>query len=112
VTEERKPMHSTDHRDPDLDGLIEEITVDCYNEEEQLIGFENAFDDATFPCPGTVVGEAVEVRSVAAAERRRELIAICQRGGRRYEVALLDVEIQADAATSRLVAAYRRWIGD
>ena len=105
-------MRSTRHRDPDLDSLIEEITVDCHNEEEQLAGFENAFYDVTLPCPGTVVGEDVEVLSVATAERRRELIAICQRGGRRYEVALLDVEIQADAATSRLVAAYRRWIGD
>jgi len=105
-------MGSTRHRDPDLDSLIEAITVDCYNEEEQLTGFENAFDDATFPCPGAVVGEAVEVISVVAAERRRELIATCQRGGRRYEVALLDVEMRGDTATSRLVAAYRRWIGD
>jgi hypothetical protein len=104
-------MRSTSHLDPDLESLIEEITIDCYNEEEQLTGFENAFHDATLPCPGTVVGEAVEVLSVATAERRRELVATCQRGGRRYEVALLDVEIQADAATSRLVAAYRRWIG-
>jgi hypothetical protein len=99
--------------DPDLDALIEEITVDCHDEDEQLTGFENAFDeDANFPFPGTVVGEDVEVLSVAPASYRRELIATCQRSGRRYEVALLDVEIHADAATSRLVAAYRRWIGD
>jgi len=57
------------------------------------------------------VGGAVEVLSVATAENRRELIATCQRGGCRYEVALLDVDVHADAATSRLLAAYRRWIG-
>lgn len=37
--------------DADLDGLIEEITVDCSDEDEQLTGFEGAFDeDADFPC--------------------------------------------------------------
>jgi hypothetical protein len=96
--------------DPDLDSLIEEITVDCYGEDEQLTGFENAFHDIPFPCPGTVVGQAVEGLTVATAANRRELIATCRRGGRHYEVALLDVDFDADAATSRLLAAYRRRI--
>jgi len=48
----------------ELDNLIEEITIDCNDEEEVLMGFEGAFDeDASFPCPGTVVGEPVEVLS-------------------------------------------------
>lgn len=97
---------------PDLDRLIEEITVDCYDEHEQLQGFENAFDeDVTFPCRGTVIGEEVEVLHVGQDNNRRELIATCQRNGRRYEVALIDIDISADPTTSRLVAAYRRWIG-
>lgn len=42
----------------DLDELIDEITVDCYDEDEQLQGFETALDeDASFPVSGTVVGE-------------------------------------------------------
>lgn len=98
--------------DPDLDLVIEEITVDCYDEDEQLQGFENAFDeDAIFPCRGTIIGEEVEMLHVGQDDNRRELIATCQRNGRRYEVALLDIDISADPATSRLVAAYRRWIG-
>ncbi len=97
--------------DPDLDGLIAEITVDCHDEDEALMGFENAFDDACLPCAGTVIGEEVEVLSVGASDGRRELIATCERLGRRHEIALLDVQIDADAATSRLLAAYRRWVG-
>jgi hypothetical protein len=98
--------------DPDLDGLIAEITVDCYDEDEQLIAFENAFDDAaSLPCPGTVVGEDVELLSVSTTINNRELIATRQRAGRRYEIALLDVDIHAGPATSRLLAAYRRWLG-
>jgi Calcium binding len=94
-----------------LDSLIDEITVDCKDEDEQLQGFENAFDeDATFPCRGTVIGEEVQVLHVGQANNRHELIATCQRKGRRYEIALLDIELDADPDTSRLIAAYRRWI--
>lgn len=93
-----------------LDQLIDEITVDCHDEDEQLMGFENAFDeDAGFPCPGTVVGEAVEVLHVGRADGRRELTATCERAGRRYEIALLDVDIHVDPNAARLLAAYRRW---
>jgi hypothetical protein len=98
--------------DPELDSLIEEINVDCYNEDEQLTAFENAFYEADFPCPGTVIGEDVEVLSVSLSNRRQELIATCQRDGRRHELALLDITVQADPTTSRLLAAYRRWVGD
>ena len=56
--------------DPELDNLIWEITVDCHDEDEQLAGFENAFDEANLPCPGTVVGEDVEVLSVSTAKMK------------------------------------------
>ena len=99
--------------DRDLDALIEEITVDAYDESEQLQGFANAFDeDANFPCSGTVIGEEVEVLSVSVGDHRRELIATCKHSGRRYDVALLDIDLRADPATSRLMAAYRRWMGN
>lgn len=98
--------------DPDLDNLIEEITVDSHDEDEQLMGFEAAFDaDADFPFHGTVIGEEVDVLSVSRGDNRSELIATCQRHGGRYEVALLDIDIDADPTTSRLIAAYRRRAG-
>lgn len=104
-------MSPTRQADPELDNLIDEITVDCHDEDEQLTAFETAFDeDASFPCPGIVIGENIEVLSVSTSNNRRELIATCQRGGRRYEVALLDISLQADPTTSCLLAAYRRWI--
>jgi hypothetical protein len=76
------------------------------------MGFANAFDeDASFPCSGTVVGEEVQVLSVSQGDNHHELIATCQRHSRRYEIALLDIDLNADPHTSRLIAAYRRWIG-
>jgi len=96
----------------DLDALIDEITVDAHDEDEQLMGFQNAFDeDANLPCPATVVGEEVQILSVSRAGNRHELTATCQRNSHRYEIALLDIELDTDPQTSRLIAAYRRWIG-
>ena len=61
------------------------------------MGFEGFFDEqAHFPCSGTVLGENVEVQSVTANDHRRGLIATCQRNGRRYEIALLDIDPNAD----------------
>ena len=106
-------MSSARRADPDLDDLITEITTDCYDEDEQLQAFENAFDeDGHFPCPGTVVGQDVEVLSAGTNASRRELIATCRRNGRTYHIALLDVDLNANPTTSRLLAAYRRWIGN
>jgi hypothetical protein len=69
---------------PELDHLIDEITLNAHDEHGQLMGFEVAFgEDASFPCSGTVVGEEVEVLSVSQGDNRRELIATCHRGGRR-----------------------------
>jgi hypothetical protein len=105
-------MSPTRQADHDLDDLIDEITADAHDQDEQLMGFENAFDeDASLPCRGTVIGEEVEVLSVTRADNRSELIATCQRGGHRYDIALLDININADATTSRLLSAYRRWLG-
>ena len=98
--------------DADLDALIEEVTVDAFNESEQLTAFETAFDEvAKFPCTGSVIGEVVEVLSLTGDDDRGELVATCRRAGRRHKVALRDIELRSDAATMRLFAAYKRWLG-
>jgi hypothetical protein len=46
----------------DLDGLIEEITVDAYGDDEKLWAFRQVFEDElNMPCDGFVVGEPVTV---------------------------------------------------
>lgn len=51
-------MSPTRQADRELDSLIDEITVDCHDEYEQLTAFQTAFEnDATFPIPGTLIGE-------------------------------------------------------
>ncbi len=90
-----QPMNP--RRNSQLDSLIADITVDCYNDDEQLTAFEAAFDnDTTLSCRGTVIGEEVTVLSIGMANGRRELIATCEHHGRRYQIALLDIELDGD----------------
>jgi len=104
-------MNRTRQTDPELDSLIAEITIDCHDEDEALSAFENAFDEeASFPIPAVVVGQEIEVLSVGTSDGRRELIATCQRAGRRQQLALLDITIHANQPAARLLAAYRRWL--
>lgn len=95
----------------ELDALIEEVTVDAYNDSEQLTAFLTAFEEATkLPCLGKVIGEEVEVLSLTTDEDRVELVATCQRGSRRYKVALQQVDLHSGPQTLRLFAAYKRWL--
>ena len=104
-------MNRTRQTGPELDSLIAEITIDCYDEDEALSAFENAFDEeVSFPIPAVVVGQEIEVVTVRTSDGRRELIATCQRAGRRHHIALLDITIHADQPATRLLAAYRRWL--
>ena len=96
-----------------LDALIEELTVDAFGDEEQLVGFLTGAEDAF------VVGEiatvaGVEVQIVAVdcgPDARRGLIAMCERGGRRFELSLADIAFDEFSELGRVVAAYRRWLG-
>jgi hypothetical protein len=55
----------------------------------------------------SMTGRSWTGRSIGHASQPRH--AACQRRRHRYEVAPLDIDLQADPSTSRLLAAYRRW---
>lgn len=104
--------HASSATARELDDLIAEITMDSNGEDEALSGFEVAFEnDVRFPLSGTVVDEEVQVLSVGLGHGRRELIATCDRAGQRYRVAVLDVDLAGNDNATRLVDAYRRWLG-
>ncbi len=97
----------------ELDALIDDITVDAYNDEEQLAGFLVGADEALQGGePASIVGVAVEVVVVdAGPDARTGLTARVQRDGQTYDVALADLPFDADSQLGRIVAAYRRWQG-
>ena len=96
-----------------LDALIEELTVDAYGDEEQLVGFLTGAEDALAVGEiATVAG--VEIRIVAVdcgPDARRGLLAVCERDGRRFEESLADIDFGPSSELGQIVAAYRRWLG-
>lgn len=97
----------------ELDTLIDELTVDCYNDEEQLIGLLTGAEEAL------VIGEiatiaGAEIRIIAVdcpSDVRRGLTAVCERDGHRFELSLADIRFGDPSKLGRIAGAYRRWLG-
>ena len=64
-----------------LHELIEEITVDAYNDDEKLRAFRQVIEDeVSFPFDGFVIGEPVSVLEIDYdGNERRGLTARCRR---------------------------------
>jgi hypothetical protein len=97
----------------DVDRLIEEVTVDCYTEDEERSSFCVAID----ACLGggrvavRVAGFDTTLTGVDDDGDRRGLRAKVRHGGRAHAVTLFDIELaeDADPELMELVAAYREW---
>ncbi|WP_432984149.1 calcium-binding protein [Dactylosporangium sp. CA-233914] len=94
-----------------LDALVEEATVDCYNEDEQLTGLYTMIEDnLALPFTTRILGVEVTVRRVDLVDDR--IVAICHRGRERQAIAILDLPLpdpQPDGA--QWIEAYRHWGG-
>jgi hypothetical protein len=97
------------------EAMIEEATVDCYDEYEAFAGMLATLEDRlAFPFEAQVLGETVEVLGLDTQQssERRGVVAQVRREGRQYTVALADVEAVGDGSeTAEWLAAYRYWLG-
>lgn len=96
-----------------LDALIDDLTVDAYDDEEQPSGFHNGAEEALRGGErATIVGTDVEVTAVdCGPDARTGLLARVRRDGEIHEVALADLVFGAGSELGVVVAAYRRWQG-
>jgi hypothetical protein len=70
--------------------LIEEATVDCYGEDEQLMGMMvTVQDNVVCPFKAKVIGEEVEV---TALEEGIGLNAVCRHKGKEYRIDVSSLE--------------------
>ena len=98
----------------ELDGLIDEIIVAAYGDDEQLRAFRQAFEDhVEMPAEAFVVGEPVTVMRIDYdGNERRGLTARCRReGGSEQVIAACDLIFAEGSVGARYMAAYRRWLG-
>lgn len=95
----------------DLDALIDEATVDCYNEDEELTGFAVMLqDNLTLPFETTVLGVTVTVNEIR--QTATGIAAICVRGKHRQAIPLLDLQLpDPPPRGAEWIAAYRHWAG-
>ncbi len=95
----------------ELDALIAQATVDCYNEDEELAGFAAMIEDnLAVPFETTVLGVTVTVRKIDQTESG--IVAICIRGNHRQAIPILDLPLPDPPAQGvEWIAAYCRWAG-
>jgi len=96
-----------------LDALIEELTVDAYGDEEELVGFLTGAEDALKVGEmATIAGAEIRIVAVdCGPDARRGLLAVCERDHQRFEVSLADLTFVPSSELGQIVAAYRRWLG-
>lgn len=91
--------------------MVEEATVDCYDESEQATGwFTMIEENLKLPFETQILGVPVSVEKVDINDRN-ELVAICRRGKYRQTVPLLNLPIPTSPPIGvEWIEAYRRWL--
>jgi hypothetical protein len=95
--------------DTELDALVAEAVVDCYDEHEQLSGlFVMIQDHLAVPFDTEVLGVPVVVRKVDL--RSSGIVAICHRGRLRQAIGVLDLPLPDPAPDgAEWIEAYQWW---
>ena len=93
-----------------LDELIEEATVDCYNESEEVTGiFTMLEENLAVPFSTTMLGVEVTVERVDL-NKAGEIVAVCRHGREKQRVPVIDLPLpEPKPKGAEWVDAYRRW---
>ncbi len=93
-----------------LEELVEEATVDAYDESEQSTGFFTMFEEhLKIPFTSQVLGVEVTVVKIDINDRD-DIVAVCKRGRVRQSVSILDLPSPDPWPTGwEWIEAYRQW---
>ncbi len=93
-----------------LDELVEDATVDCCNEEEQLTGLLTMIQaNLAVPFETEILGVVVTLERVDFNEAD-EIVAFCRRGRTRQAIPVLNLPLPSPAPEgAEWIAAYRHW---
>jgi hypothetical protein len=93
-----------------LEALVEEATIDAYNEAEQAAGlFTMIEDNLRLPFETELFGFKVTVERVDMTEDDA-IVAICKRDSKRQRVSILDLPLPSPPPEgAEWITAYRFW---
>jgi hypothetical protein len=93
-----------------LEELVEEATIDAYNESEQASGFFTTMEDnLTLPFDTEVLGVSVTVEKVDMTDDD-QIVAVCVRAGKNQEIPIVSVPLPSPPPEGwEWIAAYRYW---
>jgi hypothetical protein len=93
-----------------LDALVEEATVDCYDDDEQVTGLSTMIaDNLSMPFPTRVLGVDVTVTDLEL-RGRYDIVAICRRDEHAQAISLLELPLPTPPPDgSHWIEAYRHW---
>jgi hypothetical protein len=98
-------------RNATLEAMIEEATVDAYNDDEQLTGLFTMIEEhLAVPFTTAILGVEVTVRKVDLTADT--IVAVCARGRHRQKIDLLDLPLPTPPPDGAAwIDAYRHWAG-
>jgi len=93
-----------------LDLLVDEATVDAYNDDEQAVGLFTMIEEhLVLPFETAILGVAVRVERVDLNDAN-EIVALCRRGRERQAIPIVDLPLPSPAPSGHeWIAAYRHW---
>lgn len=96
-----------------LDAMVEEATVDCYNEAEQVTGlFTMIEENLAVPFETSILGISVTVEGVDL-NHSDQIVAICVREHVRQAIPILELPMPAPSPEgAEWIDAYRHWLGE
>jgi len=96
----------------ELEAMIEEATVDAYNDDEQLTGLFTMLEEHLgLSFTTTVLGVEVTVDGIDLTPDGR-IVALCSSGGIRQSIGILELPLPSPAPEgAEWIEAYRHWAG-
>ncbi|MEU0216585.1 hypothetical protein ABZ281_16310 [Streptomyces sp. NPDC006265] len=96
----------------ELEAMIEEATVDAYNDDEQLTGLFTMLEEHLgLPFTIAVLGVEVTVDGLDLTPEGK-IVALCSRGGMRQSIGILELPLPSPAPDgAEWIEAYRHWAG-
>jgi hypothetical protein len=93
-----------------LEEMIEQATVDAYNESEKITGWFTMIDEnLAVPFETTVLGVPVTVERLDLS-RNEQIVAVCTRGRSRQSLPILDLPLPTPPPDgAEWIEAYRQW---